>query len=150
MRLGFLTTALGLAALVAAHGAALAEALPPAIGKPLAQAKAFYEQHNYAKAMAAVRQADAVGGKTASEQLVIEQMRAAIANASGDNATAVHAYTFLLNSGGIAESEKINLIQALAGIEYRQKNYPAAAAWAAKYFAAGGRENSVLTLQIQS
>jgi hypothetical protein len=142
--------ALALAGLIAASGTAQAEALRPAIGKPLATAKSFYEQHNYAKAMAAVKAADAVPGKTASEQLVIEQMRAAIANASGDNATAVHAYTFLLASGAIAEGEKINLIQALAGIEYRQKNYAAAASWAAKYFAAGGRSNDVLTLQIQS
>jgi len=142
--------ALMLAAVLSASSPAAAQALRPAIGKPLAQAKSFYEARNYTKAMAAVRQADAVAGKTASEQLVIEQMRAAIANASNDNATAVHAYTFLLNSGGIAESEKINLIQALAGIEYKQKNYPAAAAWAAKYFAAGGTSNDVRTLQIQS
>lgn len=129
---------------------AAAEALRPAVGKPLEQAKSYYSQHNYTKAMAAVRQADAAAGKTANEQLVIEQMRAAIANASGDNATALRAYTFLLNSGAIAESEKLTLIQALASIEYRQKNYPAAAGWAAKYFAAGGRSSDVQTLQVQS
>ena len=131
-------------------GAAQAETLRPAIGNPLKQAKALLASRSYAKALAAVRQADAVPGKTPQEELVIEEMRAAIANSSGDNATAVQSYTFLINSPAVAEARKLALMQALVGVEIKQHNYAQAASWAEKYFRAGGSDAQVRTAQIDS
>lgn len=140
----------GLALSLFAAAPAGAETMRPALGKPLIAAKQFLAQKQYAKAMAQVRAADAVPGKTADEQLTVDRMRAAIANSSGDTATAAGAYTRLINSPGVSQGEKLTLMAALSGVYYRNKNYADAAGWAEKYLRAGGTDNNVRTLLIQS
>ncbi len=150
MRMTMLRTTIFAAAVLAAAPSSAQEALRPAIGKPLAAAKSFMAAHNYAKAMAQVRVADAVGGKTGYESFVIEEMRAAIASASGDTATAQRTYQDLLASGRVPASEQIKLIMAEASIAYTQKNYTAAVGWIDKYFKAGGADPAMHTLLINA
>jgi hypothetical protein len=138
-----------LAAALAASPAAAQEALRPAIGKPLLSAKSFLAAHNYAKAMAAVRAADAVPGKTAHETLVIEQMRAAIAQESGDTTTAAAAYQQLLASGQLPPGEAAKLMQGEVSIAFKQKNYANVVYWADRYLKAGGTEPGMRTYLIQ-
>ena len=125
------------------------EALRPAIGKPLASARSLLAAHSYAKAMAAVRAADAVPGKTAHETAVIEQMRAAIAQQSGDTATAAHAYQQLLDSGAVTGGEAQKLMQGEVSIAYAQHNYPNVVYWADRYLKAGGTDPAMRTSLIQ-
>jgi Tfp pilus assembly protein PilF len=132
-----------------ATGALAQEMLRPAIGKPLAQARSMLAAGRYANAMAAVRQADAVPGKSAHEQTVIEEMRAAIAARSGDTTTAAHAYEQLINSGAVSGAEALNLMQGEVSIAYTQKNYPAVVSWAERYIKAGGTAPAVYTSLIQ-
>ena len=87
------------AALAAATTAHAQEMVRPVVGKPLLAAKSFLASGAYAKAMGALHQAEAVPGKTAHETFLITEMRAAIANRSGDLVTASHAYEALLDSG---------------------------------------------------
>ena len=61
------------------------------IGKPLQQAGEFLKAGKAKEALAKVREADAVGGKTAAEQLTIDRMKAAAAQRAGDMATAIAA-----------------------------------------------------------
>jgi hypothetical protein len=136
--------ACGLAASTGTHAA---EAMRPAIGKPLASAEAFLRAHQYAKATAQVRIAEAVPGKTASETLVIEQVRAAIAQASGDLAGAAAAYQQLL-AGGIGGAEGLKLMQNEVGINYKLKNFQNVVYWADKYLKAGGTDPSMRTYLI--
>jgi hypothetical protein len=62
-------------------------AVRAAVGKPLNEAIALYNQKNYKAAMAKVDEAEAVAGKTAEESSAIAQMKNAIAVASGDPST---------------------------------------------------------------
>jgi tetratricopeptide (TPR) repeat protein len=124
------------------------EAVRPEVGKPLLAAKSFMASHNYAKANAAIRQADAAA-KSAHEQLLVAQMRAAVAQASGDTATAARAYEVLINSGQIGAAQVQNLMQAEVSIAFQQKNYPAVVTWAEKYLKAGGTAPAMRTSLIQ-
>ena len=146
---GFCFGALALAAAWAGSPASAQEALRPAVGKPLEAASAALRAHNYAKAMAGVRAADAVGGKTAHESLVIAQMRAAVAQASGDMATAASAYAQLLSSGQVSGAEATKLMQAEISIAFKQKNYPQVVYWSDRYLKSGGSDAAMKTYLIQ-
>ncbi len=119
------------------------------VGRPLLAAKAALAAHNYTKAMAAVRQAEAVGGKTAAESLKVAQMRASVAQASGDIATAAKAYQSLIDSGAIPASQVLNLMQAEVSIAFQQKNYANVVYWAERYQKAGGRSPEMSNSVIQ-
>ena len=127
-------------------GALAQEALRPAIGKPLAQARSLLASGRYANAMAAVRQADAVPGKSAHEQTVIEEMRAAIAARSGDTTTAAHAYEQLIDSGAVSGAEALNLMQGEVSIAYTQKNYPTVVSWPSATSRPAARRRRVTSL----
>jgi tetratricopeptide (TPR) repeat protein len=148
--LGAFALAIGLGtALLASPPAHAQEALRPAVGKPLAQAKSLLNAGRYANAMAAVRQADAAAGKTAHEQLVINEMRAAIASRSGDMNTAANAYKALLDSGAVSGAEALNMMQGEVSIAYTQKNYANVVYWAERYLKAGGTAPAVYTSLLQ-
>ena len=121
------------------------QALRPAVGKPLASARSLLGARNYPKAMAAVRQADAVPGKSPYENQVIAQMKAAIANASGDTATAAQ----LISSGQLPAGEAIKLMQGQVSAAFRTKNYPQVVYWADRYIKAGGPDPVMRSYLIQ-
>jgi len=149
--LGAFALAIGLGtALLGGHAALAQEALRPAVGKPLAQAKSLLNAGKYANAMAAVRQADAAPGKTAHEQLVITEMRAAIASRSGDMSTAANAYKALLDSGAVSGAEALNMMQGEVSIAYTTKNYGNVVYWAERYLKAGGTAPAVYTSLLQA
>ncbi len=131
-------------------GAAQAEELRAALAKPLAAARAALFAGRYSQAMADVRQADAVPGKTAHESFIIEEMRAAVAEKSGDMADASAAYQRMLASGEVGAGQAVRIYQAEASLAYRAGNYAAAVGWIDKYFKAGGSAAEMRTLQIQS
>ena len=130
--------------------AARAEEMRPALGKPLAAAGAALRAGRYAQAMAAVHQADAVPGKTAHESYIIDEMRAAIAEKSGDMAAASAAYQRMLASGEVGGAQAVRIYQAEASLAYRANNYASASSWIDKYFKAGGNAPEMHTLQIQA
>jgi tetratricopeptide (TPR) repeat protein len=119
------------------------------VGKPLLAAKAAMSAHNYAKAMAAIRQADGVAGKTAHEALLVAQMRASVAQASGDLATASKAYQVLIDSGQIGAEQEQSLMQAEVSIAFQQKNYANVVFWAERYMKAGGASPAMRNYLIQ-
>jgi tetratricopeptide (TPR) repeat protein len=119
------------------------------VGKPLLAAKAAMAAHNYAKAMAAIRQADSVAGKTAHEALLVAQMRASVAQASGDLATASKAYQVLIDSGQIGAEQEQSLMQAEVSIAFTEKNYANVVYWAERYMKAGGTSPAMRNYLIQ-
>jgi hypothetical protein len=132
---------------VFASGAGAQEALPPAVGKPLEKAKAFYNAGRYGEAKTQVNIA-AAAATTDGQRFIIEEMRASIAMKSGDKAAAARTYADLLASGRLPASEQLKLIQAEFSIAYGQKNYPLALSWLQKYFKAGGAAPEMRTFQI--
>jgi hypothetical protein len=131
-----------------AAGAA-AQALPPAVGQPLERAKSFLSAHRYPQAMQQVNIASSKA-TTSEERFIVEEMRASVAQQSGDTATAARTFASLLASGKVPPSEQLKLIQAEVGIAYQQKNYPSAISWLQRYFKAGGNAPEMRDLLISA
>ena len=83
---------LGAAVLLAAAATTAQAQLRPEVGKPLQAASEYLKAGKAREAMAKVREADAVGGKTGAESLMIERMRGAAAQRLGDHGTAAQAF----------------------------------------------------------
>lgn len=102
----------------------------PEIGKPLQQAGEYLKAGKGKEALAKVREADAVVGKTAAEQLTIDRMKAAAAQRAGDYGTAVQALEAVFNKAGGAEQAQ--LAEQLAFAYSQAKDFPKASQWAQK------------------
>jgi hypothetical protein len=75
--------------------------LRPEVGKPLQAAQDLIKGGKYREALAKVREADGVSGKTAAENLMVERMRLAAASGAGDADTAAKSFeTVAPNVGG--------------------------------------------------
>ena len=88
----FLRTVLAAAVLTVSAAAAQAQAVRAEVGRPLQQASELLRSGKAREALAKVREADAVGGKTGAEQLVIDRMKGAAAQRAGENSTAIQAF----------------------------------------------------------
>ncbi len=123
--------ALAAAAMLAvAIGAAQAQAVRPEVGKPLQQASELLRAGKAKEALAKVREADAVGGKTAAEQTMIERMRGAAAQRAGDTATAIQAFEALFPK--LSGADAAQVAEQLAFAFSQQKDWPRSSQWAQK------------------
>ncbi|WP_395699184.1 tetratricopeptide repeat protein [Aquabacterium sp.] len=123
--------ALAAAAMLAvAIGAAQAQAVRPEVGKPLQQASELLRAGKAKEALAKVREADAVGGKTAAEQTMIERMRGAAAQRAGDTATAIQAFEALFPK--LSGADAAQVAEQLAFAFSQQKDWPRTSQWAQK------------------
>jgi tetratricopeptide (TPR) repeat protein len=137
-----LTLALAVAAVVSG---AQAQGVRAEIGKPLQQAGEFLKAGKAKEALAKVREADAVGGKTAAEQLTIDRMKAAAAQRAGDTATAIAALESIHGRASGAEAGQV--AEQLASAFAQQRNYAKASEWLNKAIAAGNNGASIKQLQ---
>ncbi len=124
--------------------------LRPEVGKPLQQATELIRAGKYKEALGKVREADAVGGKSGNESLMIERMRIAAASGAGDVDTAARAFEAISASGGVPAADKIRMIESIAGSYYRAKEYAKAMQWYQRYFREGGTSSANRTLMIQT
>ena len=130
---------------VGALGTASAQGVRAEVGKPLQQAGEFLRAGKAKEALAKVREADAVAGKTAAEQLTIDRMKAAAAQRAGDMATAIQALESVYGKSGGAEQGQI--AEQLASAFAQQRNNAKAGEWLAKAVQAGNNSASVKQLQ---
>ncbi len=138
--------ALTLAALAAASiSVAHAQGVRAEVGKPLQQASEFLKAGKAKEALAKVREADAVGGKTAAEQLTIDRMKAAAAQRAGDMATAIQALESIHAKASGAEAGQV--AEQLASAYAQQRNNGKASEWLSKAVAAGNNGPSIKQLQ---
>jgi hypothetical protein len=131
-------TLLAAGLLTAAHAQ---QGIRPEVAKPLQAASDLLKAGKAKEALAKAREADAVGGKTASEQLVIDRMKGAAAQRVGDNATAIAAFESVYERG--AASEKAQMAEQIAFAYSQQKNWPKTSEWANKAKAAGNNSASL-------
>ena len=122
-----------------------AQGLRPEVGKPLQQAGEFLKAGKAKEALAKVREAEAVGGKTANEQITIDRMKAAAAQRAGDYGVAIQALESLYAKAGGAEQGQ--LAEQLASAYAQQRNNAKASEWLAKAVAAGNNGASVKQMQ---
>ena len=137
-----------LAAALALGGAQAQGGLRPEVGKPLQAAEGLIKSGKYREALARVREADAVAGKTAAESTMIERMRLAAASGVGDADTAARSFEAI--GGSISGADRLRTIESIAGTYYRAKEYAKAQQWYARYFKEGGTSSVNRTLMIQS
>jgi hypothetical protein len=136
-------------ALVAAGclSVAQAQSVRPEVGKPLQQASELLRAGKTKEALAKVREADAVGGKTAGEQLMIDRMRGSAAQRAGDNATAAQAFEAVYNTGKLGGSEQAQVAESLAFIYSQMRDNARATQWLNKALAAGASGSQIKQLQ---
>jgi len=132
-------------ALGAAHGQA---GLRPEVGKPLQAAEGLIKAGKFREALGKIREVDAVGGKSASENLMVERMRLAAASGAGDADTAAKAFETV--GASVGGADKLRMIESIAGSYYRAKDYAKAQQWYARYFKEGGTSSANRTLMIQT
>lgn len=124
---------------------ASAQALRPEIGKPLQQASEALRSGNARAALAKVREAERVGGRTASEQLVIDRMKAAAAQRAGDYNTAIDALEAI--HGKVSGREAGLISEQIASAYVQQKNTAKATQWVNKAIQEGNNSASIQQLQ---
>jgi hypothetical protein len=129
-----LTAALLAAGLAANVGA---QQLRPEVGKPLQQAGELLKAGKAKEALAKVREADAVGGKTGAEQLMIDRMRGAAAQRAGDTSAAIQAFESVYASGKLGGGEQAQVAESLAFAYSQAKNWPKTTEWAQRAKQAG-------------
>jgi hypothetical protein len=126
------------------------EAVRPEVGKPLQAAQALIKSGKYRDALNKVKDADAVGGKTANETTLVERMRMAAASGAGDADTAAKSFEALGSAGKLSGAERVRMAESIAGTYYRGKEYGKAMQWINRYFKEGGNSGTMRTLLIQS
>ena len=128
----------------------LAQGVRPEIGKPLQSAQELIRASKFKDALAKVREAEAAGNRTPQENYLIDSMRGSAASGAGDSATAIRSFEAVIASGKAPASTQLKMIEALVGLHYSAREYPAAIQSANRYFREGGSGGQVRTLLIQS
>ncbi len=124
---------------------AQAQGVRAEVGKPLQQAAELLKAGKAKEALAKVREADAVGGKTATEQLTIDRMKAAAAQRAGEFPTAIQALEGI--HGKVSGAEAGQIAEQLAGAYVQTRNNAKANEWLAKAVAAGNTSPTIKQLQ---
>jgi len=125
--------------------AALAQALRPEVGKPLQQANELIKAGKGKEALAKVREADAVAGKTPAEQLMIDRIKGAAAQRAGDNTTAIAAYESAFPK--LSGVEAAQVAESLAFAYSANRDYAKSSQWAQKAQSLGANSAQLKQLQ---
>ena len=125
--------------------AAQAQALRPEVGRPLQAASDLLKAGKGREALAKVREAEAVGGKTAAESLTIDRMKAAAAQRAGDNGATTQALESIY--GKVSGAEQGQVAEQLASAYAAARDNARATQWLQKAQAAGNNSASLRQLQ---
>ena len=124
--LGLVMAALGFTAATPVLGlssAYAADTVRAEVGTPLQAAQALMKQGKNKEALAKLREADNVSGKSAHESYLIERVRAAAASSAGDNDAAAKSFETLIASGKLPAGEREKFAEGLIGIYMRAHDY---------------------------
>ena len=118
------------------------------VGTPLGEASKLVKAGKYKEALAKLRDAEAVGGRTAGENNAIEGVRFSAAMGASDPDTMVRSFEVL--KAKLGGPQQLQYMEAIAGTYLRAGNAAKALEWANKYFAAGGNSQAVKQMQQQA
>ncbi len=127
-----------------------AQAFRPEIGKPLQAAQDLMRASKFKDALAKIREAESAPNRTPQENFVIDSMRGSAASGAGDSATATRSFEAAVASGKAPTATQLKMIEALVGMHYSARDYPAAIQWATRYAREGGSGGQTRTLLIQA
>ena len=131
--------------LAGATSVAQAQALRPEVGKPLQQASEYLRAGKAREALAKVREAEAVGGRTAAENLMIERMRGAAAQRAGDVNTAIQAFEAVFPR--VSGAEAAQVAESLAFAYSSKKDWAKSGQWLTKAQSLGSNSSQLGQLQ---
>ena len=117
------------------------ETIRPAFAKPMIAAEKALQEKKYADALQQIVEAEKVDGKTPYEIYLLDRMRASAAIGAGNDMLAVKSLEAALGSGRIPAAEKLNILDGVARIHYRLKDYKQTAVWAALALKEPGARN---------
>ena len=126
------------------------ESIRPEVLRPLIAAQELNNQKKHADALARIAELDSLAAANPLEVFTIERMRAVVMMASNDPGNAAKALEKALLTGRGPAADRLALIENLALIQYRQKDYNGAALWAGRYFELGGQLDGLRTAQTQA
>ena len=129
---------------------AQAPAVRPEIGKPIQQAADLIKAKRGKEALARLREAQAVGNKTAYEQYLIDRVLGLAHEAAGDHAAAAKAFESAGASSAVPEAERRQFVAAAAAQYYAAKEYAKAAELAGRQLRDGGGDRSLRQVYVQS
>jgi hypothetical protein len=132
------------------NGAHAQETVRKEVGAPLTEASRLVKSGKHKEALAKLREAEAVGGRTAGENNAIEGVRFSAAMGANDPDTMVRSYEALKGAGKLSGAQQLQYMEAIAGTYLRGGNAAKALDWANKYFAAGGSSATVKQVQQQA
>lgn len=127
-----------------------AEQLSPEVGTPLQAAQALMKAQKYKDALARIDEADKVSGKSDYEAQVISRMRGTVDVQLGDADGAARAFGVVLAGKDVPADEQQKIMQALAAVYFRAKDYPTAVSWVERYEKAGGSDATMQQLHAQA
>jgi hypothetical protein len=119
--------------------------LRPEVGRPLQQASELLKAGKAREALAKAREADAIGGKSPAEQLMVDRMKAAAAQRAGDTASAAAALESVYERVGPGERGQV--AEQLASSYAQARNNAKATEWLNRAVAAGNSGPSIKQLQ---
>lgn len=123
------------------------ESVRKEVGTPLTEATRLYKAGKFKEALAKLRDAEAVGGRTAAENNAIEGVRFSVAMGANEPDTMVRSFEALKAAGKLGQPQQLQYMEAIAGTYLRGGNAAKALEWANKYFAAGGNSPAVKQVQ---
>ncbi len=140
--------ALACTLLAASPLASAEQTLSPKVGKPLQQAQQLAKAKKFKEAMAKVREAQAISGKTAYEESVVNEFAAYVATNMGDYASAADAYERGLP--GTAASDLPQRLSSLTQLNYQAKRYAKAVQFGKRYLKEVGASTDIALLVAQA
>ncbi len=140
----------GVSALSAQTPAPQPEAFRPAIAAPLQAAEALIRAGKFADALARIREAEAVADRTPKENIAIDRMRGVAASGAGDIPTAIRSFEAVVVAGQLTPTDLGRMVEVLAQLNFKVKDYPKAATWAARYLKDAGPNADLRWLRIRA
>lgn len=126
------------------------KAVRPEVGKPVQAALDLLKTRKTKEAMAKLREADAVAGKSPYEAYLVDRVKAQALATAGDASAAAQAFEAAATSSAAPAAERIALLGAAAGQYYSARAYGKAAALAQRYAKEGGSDPAIRALYVQS
>ena len=121
-----------------------------ALAKPLSEANAALKAHNYSDAIAKLKAAEGIAGKTPADQYIIDEMLSFAYIKTQNYPEAAKAMEAKLDSGMTPQAEQPTLIKQLATINYQNKNYDKAIDFGNRAIKGGFADDQIKTIVGQS
>ena len=131
-RLASITVAAMLAVALPLPAAWAQEGARPEVGHALQAAAAAIREKRFDAARAELAKAEAVKNHSAYENVSIEEMRGALAQASGDTDGALEAFRHLLETQTMPAASKARLEHTVAALAFGKQDYAGSADFAAR------------------